>query len=58
MSSFSGYPEDSLPEGMEVVRKSIKYCRKMGYVVNERVRIDRFNTVLDMFRRQEEEMTE
>lgn len=43
------FPEDSLPEGMDVIKKSIKYCRRMGYVVDGRVMIDKLNMVMDMF---------
>lgn len=52
------FVEDSLPEDMEVIKKSIKYCRKMGYVVDGRVRIDYFNEVLDMFQKEAAEMAE
>lgn len=52
------FVEDSLPDGMEVIKKSIKYCRKMGYVVDGRVRIDYFNEVLDMFQKEAAEMAD
>lgn len=58
MVSMHKFVEDSLPDSMEVIKKSIKYCRKMGYVVDGKVRIDYFNKVLDMFQKEAAEMAE